>query len=760
MSLIYYNDLLQNANNVMDDRLIELLNENMNTDEQTQFVKNFMIYLEHGNNDKAFIINLDNIWEQIGFSEKGKAKRLLINKFIENINYIIRLPSRASVDDSCNNIYIPSNKETILLNVTTFKKFCIIASTKKSNEICDYYLKMENIMNQYTKEKLIELENSNKQLSSMIQVEEIDINELFWNENSISNFNNKNVVYLSFIGYINGIAYYKYGMTKQIYTREFEQHKKTYDTFIMIHIELCDNMMVVENEFKLELKSKNLLRTLEINGKNQTELFITNPQNNIKKLIQNLKDLVVKFPLEVIKETQNEIEKMKYDYENEKLKIEIDNLTKEKNTLNNNYGEITEYFKDLKEDYKDLKKDHKELKRDNKELKENYKNLQEEHNTLKKEYTELNEKYAKLDLLMKQDKPLKKNKIKLVKEIIEPVNEIIEPVNEIIESVNEIIEPVNENFEYINEIIEPVNEIIEPNNENFEYINEIIEPVNEIIEPINELIEPSNTNQFEELDEDKAIRFTTVESFCNRYVEAGDDWSSNDKYRIRVETLYNFYCSKCVEPIERNDFNNFIKTHYKIESKNCTWLYKVFITWFGIKLKNVKIREKQIEIFTRSFIENYCTISEDAFIDTRIYHDTFRDYCNLNGFTATKDNDWSPSRCRSTLEKFGFGYKMYIIEGKKHGYTGLCLKTEFTIQDTIKKFINEKCILTHGARIKTTVLWDAFLTFDEIINKKNKKMKVRFNKVKFYNILIDDYKLVRKNITKGDIGFVGIKLKT
>jgi uncharacterized protein YktA (UPF0223 family) len=132
----------------------------------------------------------------------------------------------------------------------------------------------------------------------------------------------------------------------------------------------------------------------------------------------------------------------------------------------------------------------------------------------------------------------------------------------------------------------------------------------------------------------------------------------------------------------------------------------------------------------------------------------------LNGFTATKDNDWSPSRCRSTLEKFGFGYKMYIIDGKKHGYTGLCLKTQFTLQETIKKFITEKCLLTYGARIKTTDLWDAFVSFDDIINKKNKKMKIKFNKVKFYNILIDDYKLVRKNITKSDMGFVGIKLKT
>lgn len=52
------------------------------------------------------------------------------------------------------------NKETIMLTINTFKKFCMKASTKRAEQICDYYLKMENIMHKYTKAKLDE----NKQL--------------------------------------------------------------------------------------------------------------------------------------------------------------------------------------------------------------------------------------------------------------------------------------------------------------------------------------------------------------------------------------------------------------------------------------------------------------------------------------------------------------------------------------------------------------------------------------------------------------------
>lgn len=52
-----------------------------------------------------------------------------------------------------------NNKETIMMTVNTFKKFCMKVSTKKSDQVCDYYIKMENIMHKYTHEKLLETNN-------------------------------------------------------------------------------------------------------------------------------------------------------------------------------------------------------------------------------------------------------------------------------------------------------------------------------------------------------------------------------------------------------------------------------------------------------------------------------------------------------------------------------------------------------------------------------------------------------------------------
>ena len=151
--------------------------------------------------------------------------------------------------------------------------------------------------------------------------------QIFWTENSISDYDNKNVLYLGFIGINdNGEPLFKFGKSEQVYTREFEQHQRTFDKFQMRHIELCDNMSIVEKEFKKELKTKNLLRTLEINGKNQTELFTITPQNDINKIILILKDLIIKYPLQVVKDSKEEIEKIRYIYENDKLNLEIDKL--------------------------------------------------------------------------------------------------------------------------------------------------------------------------------------------------------------------------------------------------------------------------------------------------------------------------------------------------------------------------------------------------------------------------------------------------
>ena len=89
---------------------------------------------------------MDNIWKWIGFSRKDHAKVALKKNFIENIDYIILLPQPRKQNQ---NEHGGNNKEQILININTFKKFCLKAGTKKADEIHDYYIKLEEIINTF-----------------------------------------------------------------------------------------------------------------------------------------------------------------------------------------------------------------------------------------------------------------------------------------------------------------------------------------------------------------------------------------------------------------------------------------------------------------------------------------------------------------------------------------------------------------------------------------------------------------------------------
>jgi hypothetical protein len=315
-----------NLINTLDERLYEILKEEMKEDEQKQFINSFKIYLEHGDDDNSFIISLDDIWEWVGFTEKGTAKRLLVNKFIENKDYKICLTKKSSTDNNESKNFIPVNKETILLNVSTFKKFCMKASTKRADDICNYYIKMEKVLHQYTKEKFNQLQefyNKSKKIE-LIKECPINIDKFFWDDNLISNFNYKNVLYLAYIGLIDGIHVFKYGVSKQVDTRELKQHKFTFEFFKMVHIEVCDNMFFVESQLQKVLESKMLLRKIIINSKTQTELFTITKEHTLEKIIEIVKELVINHPLESIKEKDIELIKLKEYYENEKIKKEYE----------------------------------------------------------------------------------------------------------------------------------------------------------------------------------------------------------------------------------------------------------------------------------------------------------------------------------------------------------------------------------------------------------------------------------------------------
>lgn len=83
------------------------------TDSQQQlFVSSFYCYLNyHPTSD--FVIDLDNIWEWLGFNQKYGAKRMLEIHFIQGVDYKILLPRSGDQDGTS------STKRNYMNSITT-----------------------------------------------------------------------------------------------------------------------------------------------------------------------------------------------------------------------------------------------------------------------------------------------------------------------------------------------------------------------------------------------------------------------------------------------------------------------------------------------------------------------------------------------------------------------------------------------------------------------------------------------------------------
>ena len=168
--------LSQNYNN----KLINKIKEKFTNYEQKLFVSSFYCYLNYDKND--FIIDLDDIWKFMEFNQKYNAIRLLEKLFKENIDYkkidnILHLPKEEQKKGSGGH-----NKIKIFMTIKTFKSFCLKAQTKKTDEIHEYYLNMEELIQEFINEESNELkqqlEDKNKILEDTQKILEVKNKEI------------------------------------------------------------------------------------------------------------------------------------------------------------------------------------------------------------------------------------------------------------------------------------------------------------------------------------------------------------------------------------------------------------------------------------------------------------------------------------------------------------------------------------------------------------------------------------------------------
>ena len=359
------NNPITRLSNTYQNKLLNKIKERFTDTEQQMFVTSFYCYLNY---EDEFIIDLDDIWKWLGFNQKVKAKVLLENHFIIDKDYV----SLSHLGKQSTHIKGGHNKEIFMLNINTFKKFCLKAGTKKADEIHDYFIKLEKVLQEVIQEESnelkLQLEQKDHQLENIIQdkekIREKTILEQFPNNTqcvyygTIDNVSDKNEKLI------------KFGNSNNLKNRVIK-HRDTYSNFILINAFKVDNKLQIENAIKenktfterqrnITLGNKKYIELLNIEGITFTELdkiikeIITSieysPENYIKILEDNK---LLKLQLEKKNEINNTTNLILLSSENKKLKIQNIKLIKKYNALKKRtktYNEITDEITDEDEE--------------------------------------------------------------------------------------------------------------------------------------------------------------------------------------------------------------------------------------------------------------------------------------------------------------------------------------------------------------------------------------------------------------------------
>jgi hypothetical protein len=147
-----------------NNKLLIKIKDTFTSSQQQLFISSFYCWLNyHALTD--FVIDLDNIWKWLGFGQKDTSKRLLEKHFKLDKDYKVFIKKEEQKGRG------GSNKETILLNIKTFKLFCLKAGTKKADEIHEYFIKLEEMLQDVIQQESNELK---QQLITLKETNEKD----------------------------------------------------------------------------------------------------------------------------------------------------------------------------------------------------------------------------------------------------------------------------------------------------------------------------------------------------------------------------------------------------------------------------------------------------------------------------------------------------------------------------------------------------------------------------------------------------------
>ena len=266
-------------------------------------------------------------------AKKDSAKRLLEKIFIIDKDYkrLLRfkaeqknstiLPTEAETGEVKKEKRGGHNKETIMLNIETFKKFCLKAGTKKADEIHDYFIKMEEVFHEILMEEsedlqkqLLSLEDTKKkEYETKLEKEKVlEREKILLKEYDTA----CSIVYIIRVKTLEHVGKYiiKIGESRRGISGRYNEHKSKYDECVLLDCFCVHRSKDFEN-FIHNHESVRLNRVTDLkNHEKEHELFLIGRNLSYQTLLQIITSNMKNF---------NEVNNSSLELEIEKLKLLI-----------------------------------------------------------------------------------------------------------------------------------------------------------------------------------------------------------------------------------------------------------------------------------------------------------------------------------------------------------------------------------------------------------------------------------------------------
>jgi phage anti-repressor protein len=169
VNLIETNPLARLSKNY-ENKFIQKIEANFTESQQKLFISSFYTYLNY-DSKTDFVIELESVWKWLGFGRKEECKRVLTKHFKQDIDY--KIVFRQPAENPNTHINVGGRpKEISLMTINTFKKLCLKSDTKKADEIHDYFIKLEETLQEIVNEESNELKLQLTQKETLINEKE------------------------------------------------------------------------------------------------------------------------------------------------------------------------------------------------------------------------------------------------------------------------------------------------------------------------------------------------------------------------------------------------------------------------------------------------------------------------------------------------------------------------------------------------------------------------------------------------------------